>query len=457
MPTSCSCLPILSNHCAMQSRGSWIGTLVGLLGCAAAQAASSVECCTSIAPEFPAATPYGATMSRRDDPRSHYQTYRPPPIDATAPAEELTLWVSVLELQGGPYSAALVPRLRGLGAALFAEEQLPDAISAYGRAIHLLRVNEGLQTFSQTELLEQVIEAQLQVGNYLAADDQHEYLFRIQRANLAAGDPQMLAAVERYADWLRAAYLGELDRDRYPRIVQLMDLYSDTIEGIAEEEGELSLKMLPYLRGKLRTQYLLSNYTGETEVGLQVSLMQNNEVDLPDLTKMRFVQFRDANYRYGQETIVKMLAILGSDPETTPQEIAEVELALADWYQWHRRYAQAIPAYGVAWQIMAGQPDGASWLQDTFDDPLELPPQIVFQPGRLPLRLTNAAQVKARFVVSTHGEAKGIEITSPTSEENQPAVTRGYKYLRDLRFRPRLVEGEVVAAEDVERTYSIIY
>jgi hypothetical protein len=107
--------------------------------------------------------------------------------------------------------------------------------------------------------------------------------------------------------------------------------------------------------------------------------------------------------------------------------------------------------------MMASQPGGDNWLRSTFGVPLELPSEVVFQPGRMPLRLYHAAEVKARFDVSRHGEAMDIEILSPGSEENQPAVTRGFKYLRDMRFRPRLEEGEVVAAEALERVYSIRY
>jgi hypothetical protein len=236
-----------------------------------------------------------------------------------------------------------------------------------------------------------------------------------------------------------------------------MDLYGGMVEATAEEGGEFNRDMLPYLAGMLKTEYLLSIYPGEKEEGLQVELGQKDEVDLPDLTKMRFSIFLKGNYRYGHRTIRRMRAILENDPETTPQELAEVQLALADWYQWHRRYAQAVRAYGEAWQMMAQEPDGSSWLQASFDDPLELPSQIVFQPGRMPLRMNHAAQVTARFAVSRHGEAKDIEILSPAKDENQPAVTRGYKYLRDMRFRPRLTNGVVVAAKDLERTYNIRY
>lgn len=437
----------------------WIGAVVisAWLGCGMAYGQSSVECCNSVAPEFPAATPYGSTMSRNNDPRSSYQFYKPMPIDATAPATDMYLMVSMRELRRGPYARELVPQLRGLGAALYHEESFHEAIDAYSRAIHLLRIDEGLQTASQAGLLEQVIEAQLAVGDFIAADGQQEYLFRIRRATMSPIDPAMLASVQQYADWHRGAYLGQLDRYRYPRIVDLLDLYAEMIDAVAKDEGELNRNVLPYLQGKLKTEYLLSVYPGEKEEGLQIEASQKDEIDLPDLTKMRFIKFRKENYRRGHQTIRMMTVILENDPETTPQELADMQLALADWFQWHRYYAQAIRTYGVAWKMMEAAPGGADWLQTNLDSPLELPAQIVFQPGRMPLRMNNSAQVTARFVVSRHGEARDIAILSPQKDDNQPAVTRGYKYLRDMRFRPRLMNGEVVAAKDLERTYNIRY
>lgn len=438
---------------------SWIGALVlsAWVACGPAHGQTSVQCCTSISPELPPATAYGSTISRSDDPRAGYKPYIPMPIDAATPADMLYQRIGVEELRLGPYSPALVDDFQELGAALFQSQEYFDAIDAFGRAIHLLRINEGLHTMSQTGLVEQVIEAHIGVGDFVAADDQQDYLHRVRRSTLPATGPEMLEAVEQYADWHRAAYIGQLDKYRYPRIVSLIDLYGDMAKTIADERGELSRDMLPYLEGKLKTEYLLSNYPGESEEGLQFELRQKDDIELPDLTKMRFERFQMGNYRYGHQTIQQMRNILENDPNTTPAELADIQVAMADWYQWHRRYAQAIRAYNQAWQMMAGEPDAASWTQATFEDPIELPVPIVFQPGRIPLRTNNEARVVARFEISRHGEAKKIEILYPHEKEDQPAITRGYKYLRDMRFRPRFENGEAVAAKDIERTYNIHY
>ena len=379
------------------------------------------------------------------------------PFDAGGSVGEMRTRLEKQERLQGPYSPTLVPALRSLGASFFEGQQFGDAIDTYGKAIHLLRVNEGLGTLSQAGLVEQVIEAQIEVENYIAADNQQAYLFQIRSANLPPGSPEMRVSVEQYADWHRTAYLAELDRYRYPRIVALIDLYSEMMSAVASANEGFDRTTLPYLEGKLKTQYMLSIYPGETEVGLQAGAKQKDEVDLPDLTKMRFKRFQDNNYRYGHQTIQQLRAVIANDSTAAPRDLAEVQVALGDWYQWHSRYSQAIRTYSEAWAMMAEQPGGADWLRATFEDPLELPSQVVFQPGRMPLRTSRETEVKLRFTVSRHGEAKGIEILFPEREENQPAVTRAYKYLRDMRFRPRLRNGKIVAANDVERTYNIRY
>lgn len=67
-----------------------------------------------------------------------------------------------------------------------------------------------------------------------------------------------------------------------------------------------------------------------------------------------------------------------------------MQLALADWYQWHHFYAEALQKYREAWGMMAGG-------------------------------------------------------------------THAYKYLHDMRFRPRFVNGKAVTTQALERNYTIHY
>jgi hypothetical protein len=236
-----------------------------------------------------------------------------------------------------------------------------------------------------------------------------------------------------------------------------MDLYTDMAAG-AKQEGEgLNRGMLPYLEGRLRTDYMLSLYTGENEDKIPEIAKVQREEDIPDLTRLRFNKFYSEYFRDGLRTIDKMKAVLEASGDASPRELADVEVRRGDWYQWNRQFALAIAAYENAWAMMANQPGADAWHNANFGTPQELPRQPLFKPGLIPVRLYDTGMLHARFDVTRRGEAKGIDIMSPSAEENQPAVTRGYQFVRNMRFRPRLADGKVVASDDVERIYSIRY
>ena len=403
------------------------------------------------------ATTPGSGVDAGNNSLGDFQRFRAMPIDSTAPPEVLlqNLWLT--EGRHGPYSPELIPGLTDLGAAYFAGEEWGEAIETYGRAIHLQRLNEGLYTPNQTGMIEQIIEAYLQLGDYKAVDDKQEYLFRVQSQFLSANDPRMVETVERFADWQRDAYLGHLDRARYPRIVRLMDLYIDMANAAQGESEGPSRGMLPYLDGRLRSIYLASLYTGENEDHIPEVAKVQREEEVPDLTRLRFNKFYKENFRNGLRTIDKMRDVLEAVDDATPEEFADVEVRRGDWYQWNRQYALAIAAYEKAWAMMAGQPAADQWQQANFGAPRELPSQPIFSQGLIPMRVYNKGMLHARFEVTRLGEAKGIDIMAPSAEENQPAVTRGYQFVRNMRFRPRVEDGKVVESSDVERIYSIRY
>ena len=415
------------------------------------------QCCSAIVNDLPPQTNYGATMLRDGDPLGNWQQQMAVPDDPPASVEELLMLVDEVEAQGGPMNPELVQPLSGLAAAYIERNRTKEAIRALRRGIHLARLNDGLHTPSQIALLEQLIAAHVRAGQFALADKQESYLFRVRSYHEQHGTTEMLEATQRYAHWIRSAYLGDLDRQRFPRLVGLNDLYEGAIEDLEQSHGEDSRELLPYLKGRVELSYLISVYPGEQESGFRGTATEMGSFELAGDAQLRFWRMRDHNFRYGLQALQRQEKILASDADSTPIERAAAHIATADWYQWHRRYASAIRHYEEAWAMLEGVENGEAWLQRTLADPLELPRDTIFNPGVMPLGTANEAQISLRFDVSRHGEAKDIEILSPATEETQPAITRAYHYLRNVRFRPRLAEGSVVRAEDIQRNYQIRY
>ena len=411
------------------------------------------QCCSSIQPELPPATYYGATMLRNDDPIAATQPYQAVPPDPPAAIDTLLSRIDALEGQNGAMSPVLIEPLRGLAAAQLAGSRVTDAISTLRRSIHLARLNDGLHTPQQVAMLEQLIGVHVRTGNFAAADRQQQYLYRVQSYGRRVDNPQKYEATLRYADWIRGAYLGDLGQQRYPRLVGLNDLYEDAIEELEETRGESSRELLPYLQRRAELSYLISVYPGEQESGVRVGASSGNDFELASEAQLRFFRMRDHNFRYGLEALQRKETILLNNDDTTSEELASAHMAIADWYQWNRRYAKAIRYYEEAWALS----DDAAWREQVFQEPLELPRDTVFTPGVMPLGTLNKAEVALRFDVSRHGEAKDITILSEENRETQSGITRAYHYLRNVRFRPRLLDGQVVRAENVERTYQVKY
>ncbi|EAQ96415.2 hypothetical protein KT71_05307 [Congregibacter litoralis KT71] len=417
------------------------------------------QCCSSLNPQYPAPTYYGASMFRDDDPRAAAKFLIAEPMDPPAPSKELLEVLEQQELDNGPMSPTLAPTMENLGAAYLAEGREREALKAFSRGVHLARVNGGLYTPAQIAMLEQIISIHVRNGNYAAADDQQAYLYRVKRfGQQHSGNDELREATLRYADWMRGVYLGDIDYQRFPRLVGINDLYDEAIDEIVADQGETSAELLSYLDGKIALSYLVSVYPGERETGFRASAAPLAGFDVASEAQLRFWRLQENNFRYGLESLQRKKAVVAAQADSSPEDKANAHLAIADWYQWHRRYAPAVRIYKEAWAIMAGKPGSEIWFEKTFGEPLELPEETVFNPGAVPVGTTTLAEVVIDFSVSRHGEAVNIDIaTDATGEDAKSAKNRAYKYLRSIRFRPRLEDGKVVMAENMQRTYKIRY
>ncbi|WOJ92360.1 hypothetical protein R0135_11250 [Congregibacter variabilis] len=398
-------------------------------------------------------------MFREDDPRAAAQFLVAEPLDPPASSKVLLETLERQELEEGPMSPGLATTLEYLGSAYLAENRVNQALRAFSRGIHLARVNDGLNTPAQLSMLEQLIATHIRRGDYAAADKQQAYLYRIKsNGQQHAGNDELREATLRYADWMRGVYLGDIDYQRFPRLVGISDLYDRAIEEVVAAQGDTSPELLDYLQGKVELSYLISVYPGERETGFSASTGQMAGFDVASEAQLRFWRLQEHNFRYGLQALEHKERVIAANPGSSADERANARLAIADWYQWHRRYAPAVRMYKETWNIRAAEEGAEAWLASTFNNPLELPLETVFNPGAVPVGTLNLAEVDIDFAVSRHGEAIDINVTTDaTGEHAKSTINRAYRYLRSVRFRPKLENGQVVAAANMRRTYKIRY
>ncbi len=438
-------------------------TLWAPLSFSSAQASTVVDtgraqCCSSIIPEAPLNTEYGATIFRSDDPRTKLKPHIPLFIPNSAPANSLLAAIDEHEASFGVMSTGLVAPLGSLGAVYAEDSNYKDAIQSLRRAVHVARVNDGLHTPTQIPLLEQLIAINVEAGDYKTSDEIQRYLYRVRSWKRSADDPEMADAIQKFADWIRTTYLGDIGVERFRLLVEYTLLFDRAIEEVSEANGVLSPLLIPYLEGRVGAAYLTSVYDGEREGGVRISASPRDSVGgRLDQDMMRRDRFIKHNERYGLRALEHVEQILRHHQPDNVEALTQARLSIADWHQWNRKYAKAMKVYEEAWRMASSANDGGALVERLFHSPLELPLNPVFNPGVMPLQTRNTSEIAMRFSVTRHGEAKGIEILTETTAETQAGVTRAYHFLRNVRFRPRVVKGEVVRAKGLERRYQIRY
>lgn len=391
-------------------------------------------------------------MFRDDDARSRWQMDVAVPMDPPGSIDDMVALVDETEAEYGAISAKLVTPLSGLAAAYLEKNRTKEAIATLRRGIHVSRMEDGLHTPHQIGLVQQLIATHLKRGEFIDADAQQRYLYRLKTRGQDPRGDEFRAATLHYGNWVRSVYLADYEKERFPRLVEMQDIYADTLERIEELEGEDSPELLPYLRGLADVSYLLTVYPGERR--------QADRMTTANDSFWRFQRMNDETinfaFRQGLKSLKRQEEILRRS-NASAIEVANARLAIADWYQWNERYADALPVYKEVWEFMSTEDQGEDWQATSLLHPLELPKETVFNLGPVPIDHMNTGEVSLRFDVSRHGKARNIEVLTPRSRETVGLVSQAYQRLKNVRFRPRVLNGEVVATENIERTYTIRY
>jgi hypothetical protein len=402
-------------------------------------------------------TPYGLKIVRGiDDSRGE------PEVELPIAGLSLGLYlqsVQSAEVGGGVYSPDLVEPLQDIGRAYQAEEKHLQAMDYFRRALHLSRVNEGLNSPNQLPLLTYMIDSHLAMGQLYDVDYKQNYRFRVQQKIYQPGDPAMTEAITEYAEWQRQAYLDGFSGNTYRRVVDMYDVYTRVIAEI-EATDPNNAALIPHLYQRMQAEYLLSEYQGEKEPEFQFNVSSSMEAGFAlstDPAIDRFQFLRNFNYRNGLKTLARIVRLEEQQEDPDPMGLARAKIAQGDWYLWWDSRARAIQSYQAAWAILANDGSDLTNPEALFSQPVELPESPVFHPGSITAQAEQRALATVLFNVTRSGQVRKIEIVEQDPPGDMGARVTLFNMMRDMRFRPILREGEVVGADSVVRVYRYDY
>lgn len=352
--------------------------------------------------------------------------------------------IEELESSFGAYSDGLSEKLQGLALAYYDQGRNEEAIPVFSRALHLSRINNGLYHTEQVPILRKMIDNYIQLGDYDTADDRQYYLYRVMARNYGADDPRYLEALNQYAEWQREAYLAEVGRFLYRRLLLIYDLRMQVLELSELKFGATDAQLLGPLRELMKTQYLIAAYNPEIE---------RDDVGGGDYN--RFQMLRLGCYRNGKRVLERMQEIHQANPELMDNKQLNISLAMGDWSQWFGRRQEAMDYYQQSYQQLQQIDSGGDLLQAVFGQPVALP---VFEPfsGRLAKANVQKGYLTAEFDVSAEGRARGIKLLEATPDHPR-ARRKVRESIKMTRFRPRFEQGEPVATTALVRQYEFNY
>jgi hypothetical protein len=347
----------------------------------------------------------------------------------------------------GPFTPGLVDPLISLGSLYQAQGDYDDALHAYRRALHVIRVNDGLTSEYQIPALRRLMSLYRDLGDYARLHDAYAYLFRLRTR---AGPPYSAGALSdslEYFQWQRQSYaaLGSARRDSH-----LLQAYRDNRRMLEALATGADKELEAYRRlafSQLHNLYLILGIDPSRLQGSGTSLQQ----DFSDqAARQHLLRVQEVGLYEGKNL---MLGLIERSRDARAEDLAALHLELGDWYQWNESQGRAWEQYQEVYRLLrkAGRDD---LVTDWLGAPVELPDEreAWLQPSPA---TAQEAVVVARYRVSERGDVRDLELRLRGADEG-PAAAKVGRMLRDTHFRPKFSGGQPQMSGEVTRYYRLL-
>jgi len=374
--------------------------------------------------------------------------------------------VTRIENQGGAWDPNLVETLASIGELQQQQGDYLAAIDTFDRALHVNRINNGLESVSQVALVQELIDSYLALQDWESADVYQNYLFYIQQKTFGPDDPRLIPALANLGNWHVRAFKRGIGEPLGLRLSSAILLFNAAARLLGEHFGSNDARSIPFQREIANSAFLIA-----TNPGLMTEI---------DRVRFRLEQeiFRDmlqedsaampGGFGAGERALREIIEIASAGGDV--YALAEAHAHLGDWYLTAERRRSAEEQYTMAWDLLAAPSEVAEGQEQEAQDQEEqeeIPPtpqqqQLFSRATIVPtfvehsrwlsrssldgraLNSLNWGEVDLTFTVTRNGSARQIEILGEEGEVIPGHVLRIIRELRSYRFRPQVVNGEMI-------------
>ena len=325
-----------------------------------------------------------------------------------------------LESRTNPFDEMLINGVMAKGICQLQLGSLIDAEDTFRRAQHITHRQKGVYNKEQLPMIGYLTAANLRQRTPLAADQQQRFSLKIAVQSYGPDSIEILPTLARLGGYFASrgntiplAADTELRLQRSILFKDSINMYRRAIEIIEVNYGANDLRLLTPLRG---------------------------------LASARM--FEITQRRYAESALLRSLEIVDSNPNSDLTDRAQAMVDLGDLYT-ITSDERAQETYLSAWEILQETPDTQQLAASMFGSPVRLYPTSA--PFLYLNRTPNAIDpndelfIDLQYDVSPDGRATNIEIIEKNVPNEQVRLLRAN--LRDSRYRPRILNGELVSTE----------
>jgi len=337
--------------------------------------------------------------------------------------------IGIIEQVEDRLNSALINPLRGLGASQLAAGRPDLALDTFGRARHISHVNDGPHNLDQVPIIESLAEIYVYIGEFEDALDLQDRVYALYARKYAVDSDQIIPALFKKAEWQHRLRLYGRERDTYRRIIKIIE----------KNHGKEELALIRPLTG-LANAYL---YVGEFDREYH----------------------RDSTVTTGEIYVKRAKRIAEKHPDANWNIKENTYLSLADFYIFSDKAGKARRAYQDAWDLLSEDEsrlinrynhlETTVLLQDInppkyygMDNDNELlADEEQFQRGK----------IVTKFMINKKGRARSFEIIESFPGGFADMEKSVLKEMRQLVYRPRLEDREVVDTQNMTYTHEFFY
>ena len=324
-----------------------------------------------------------------------------------------------------------------LGALLARQGQTEEALSAYRRALHISRINHGLDAVLQLPVLEAMFDVQTKANRIESAGDTLSRIYRVHQQNYLPDDPATIEVLMRIGIWHFSAYFFEIDRLGLTHLIKA--------------RKALGMAHTFSMAGKQDYNFDLYNLLLMTDYGL-ASMANNSDAGNTDPVgfsgpSQSTINLLNSSFRRGKTLLEK--GIQEAHESEHRESMVRALLLYADWNQVFNKRNRARKLYLAAYQAALELPE-ESMIRQSFNRPHRLPD---FNSASLQFKPKDAEtqMVYVKFDVDDRGFSRSVKILENAEQETiPPHVKRAARNtVRTAAYRPAIANGQLIDAKGV--------